>query len=363
MSDLHLRPPIEIVPPERVTPEWITQALRQRGVDAVVERATMESVGTGQVAEARRFHLTYRGVPSPQAPASLVGKFPSTDAVAVETGKKMKLYRAEVMFYRELAHRARIRTPFPYVAEISEDDDFVLLFEDLAPATVGDQMRGCTVDEARRALAEASMLHAAFWNDQELAKHPWLSIPPGAQGLYTTELIESSWAYFKKTYPGALEPEVAHVCEKYVRNHAWWNRPRQPPKVFSHNDFRPDNMMFPPDGGRIAVVDWQTSSFLGTGMDPAYFLGAVFPREVRRAHERELLRGYHDDLLRYGVSGYDFDHLMNDYRHYSFAQLAVAIAATVIVKRTERGDRLFIHMITGAAHQALDNRALDLFPE
>ena len=98
-------------------------------------------------------------------------------------------------------------------------------------------------------------------------------------------------------------------------------------------------------------------------MDPAYFLGAIFSPEVRRANEQELLRGYHDDLLKYGVQGYDFEHLMNDYRHYSFAQLAVAIAATVIVKRTERGDRLFIHMITGAGHQVLDNRALDLLPD
>ena len=354
---------IEIVPPEGITTRWMTEALRSRGVDAAVAEIAMEPVGTGQVAEARRFHLQYRGTVPPDAPRSVVGKFPSTDPVAVETGKTLKLYRAEVMFYRELAARARIRTPMAYVAEISDSDDFVLLFEDLAPAVVGDQMRGCTVDEARRALAEAAKLHAAFWNDTELTKQSWLSIPQGAQGLYTTELIESSWTYFKKTYDGRLAPDVVDVCEKYVRNHAYWNRPRPLPKCFSHNDFRPDNMMFSADGERVAVVDWQTSSFLGTGMDTAYFLGAIFDREVRRANEKALLREYHADLVAYGVEGYDFDHLMNDYRHYSFAQLAVAIAATVIVKRTERGDRLFMHMITGAAHQALDNEALDLLPD
>ena len=36
-----------------------------------------------------------------------------------------------------------------------------------------------------------------------------------------------------------------------------------------------------PDG-RIAVVDWQTSNFLGSGMDVAYFLGGAFPREFRQ---------------------------------------------------------------------------------
>src|SRR5437762_3219866 len=95
--------PIEIVSPEGVTPAWMTEALRSREVDAAVADLVMESVGTGQVAEARRFHLKYRGAPPPDAPRSVVGKFPSTDPVAVETGKTMRLYRAEVMFYRELA--------------------------------------------------------------------------------------------------------------------------------------------------------------------------------------------------------------------------------------------------------------------
>ena len=97
-------------------------------------------------------------------------------------------------------------------------------------------------------------------------------------------------------------------------------------------------------------------------MDVAYFLGGAFDRETRRAHEAELLHGYHDDLIASGVKDYSFDHLMADYRHYSFAVLAVAIAATVIVKQTERGDHLFMKMVTDGAYQALDNDALDVLP-
>ena len=93
-----------------------------------------------------------------------------------------------------------------------------------------------------------------------------------------------------------------------------------------------------------------------------HFLGGAFDRATRRAVERDLLADYHADLLAQGVSDYGFEDLMADYRHYSFAVLVVAIAATVIVKQTERGDRLFMKMVTDGAYQALDNDALDALP-
>ena len=354
---------IAVVAPEQVTPEWMTQALRARDIDVRVRSLRMDQVGTGQLGETRRFHIEYEGTPAPGAPSSLVGKFPSANATAAESGKTMGFYRSEVMFYRELAHRAKIRTPAVYVAEIDQANDFTLLFEDLAPARQGDQFKGCTLEEARKALKEAAMLHAAFWNDRELMAQPWLYVPEGAQGFYTTELIERSWDHINKHYTAYLTPEFKLVGDKYVKNHAYWNRPRDFPKTFSHCDFRPDNMLFGGPNDRICVVDWQTSNFLGTGMDVAYFLSGIFDRETRKANERELLKGYHEDLLALGVKDYSFHHLLRDYAHYSFAVIAVAIAATLIVKRTERGDKMLMHMALGGALQALDNDALDDLPD
>jgi len=354
--------PIAVLPPEAVTAQWLTAALAQRGIDARIAGFRMETVGTGQLGETRRFHLEYAGAPPAGAPASVVGKFSSANPVARESGRTMGWYRAEVMFYQKLAARARIRTPLPYVAELDDAGDFVLLFEDLAPAQQGDQMRGCTPDEARAALAEAAMLHSTFWNDRELMQQPWLYVPEGSQGFYSTELVERSWDHVQKNYQGFLSPEIAACCDRYVRNHAYWNRPRPFPKTYSHCDFRPDNMMFGGADGRVALVDWQTGGFVGSGMDVAYFLSGCFERDTRRRYERVLLQGYHDDLLKYGVKDYSFDHLMDDYRHYSFAVITVALTATVVVKRTERGDRMLMHMVIGGAQQALDNHALDLLP-
>ncbi|MEQ8494678.1 MAG: phosphotransferase, partial [Gammaproteobacteria bacterium] len=329
---------LPVVGPQGVTPDWITAALNNKGIDARVSAVSAETVGTGQLGETRRFLLDYARTPPADAPRTLVGKFPSDNETAANTGKQMGFYRSELMFYRELAHRTAINTPAVYAAELAPDNDFVLLLEDLAPAVQGDHMQGCSVEEARMALGEAALLHGAFWDDAELAAQPWLYVPEGAQGFYTTELMESSWAHFEQTYAHRMDPEVIAVCDKFVRHHAAWNAPRPAPKCFSHNDFRVDNMLF--GGPRIAIVDWQTSNYLGTGMDVAYFLGGAFERATRRAVEQDLLREYHAALLAAGVENYDFEHLMSDYRHYSFAVLVVAIAATVIVKPTERGDRL-----------------------
>lgn len=353
---------MQILAPTEVTAEWLTRALAQRDIDAQVADFDIEQVGTGQLGETRRFHLRYAGTPAPEAPATVVGKFPSDTANARESGRSMGFYRSELMFYRELAHRAQIKTPFVYVAEIDDINDFVLLFEDMAPATPGNHMEGMTLEQVYAALAEAARLHSAFWNDTELMNQDWCYVPEGAQGFYTTAQLEESWDYFKKTYPGRLAPEVFDVCERFVACHADWNKPRDFPKTFSHNDFRADNMLFPHNGGRITTVDWQTSAFLGSGMDVAYLLGGALDRQTLRTNEEALLRRYHEDLAARGVSGYSFEQLYADYRHYSFAVLVVAIVATVIVKRTERGDELFMRMITDGAYQAIDSGAVDELP-
>lgn len=346
---------------DQITAAWLSAALQNKGIDATVTDFGIEGVGTGQLGETKRFLLRYQGTPPPAAPRTLVGKFPSDNAVAAATGRDLGFYRSEVMFYRELAHRAQIHTPKVYVAELDVDNgDFVLLLEDMAPSRAGDHMQGCSVADGEKALREAAMLHAAFWDDTELERQPWLYVPPGAQGFYTTELLESSWDFFVANYTAQMDPEVMKVCEKFVRCHGAWNAPRTAPKCFSHNDFRVDNMLFGAD--RICVVDWQTSAYLGSGMDVAYFLGSAFDRDTRKAVERDLLQEYLEQLHSRGVQNYNFDHLMADYRHYSFAVLVVAIAATVIVKKTERGDRLFMKMVTDGAYQAIDNDAVDALP-
>ncbi len=91
----------------------------------------------------------------------MVGKFTAADETSRATGVAMRTSEVEVRFYQEVAPTLGVRTPRCYHADVDPATaEFVLILEDLAPARVGDQVAGCTVDEAALALTELAALHA-----------------------------------------------------------------------------------------------------------------------------------------------------------------------------------------------------------
>ena len=156
---------IPILRPEAVTPDWLTAVLAQGGVEARVAGFTAKPVGTGQIGQSVKFTLDYARAGT-NAPASLVGKFPAPGEESRGTGVALGNYIREANFYNHLAPTALIATPKCYFADVDpETSEFVLMMEDLAPAEQGDQLRGCTLHQARLALYEAANLHASHWND------------------------------------------------------------------------------------------------------------------------------------------------------------------------------------------------------
>ena len=113
---------------------------------------------------------------------------------------------------------------------------------------------------------------------------------------------------------------------------------------------------------RVVVVDWQTVG-LGPGVtDLSYLLGASLRPDTRRRHERALVERYVDGLKGHGV-GERVDDVWEDYRRYAFGGLIMAVVASTLVRRTDRGDEMFITMADRHAQQALDLGSLDLLAE
>ena len=123
----------------------------------------------------------------------------------------------------------------------------------------------------------------------------------------------------------------------------------------THADYRLDNLLFGLDPGtaEVTVVDWQTAA-VGIGpADVAYFLGAGLLPEVRRTHERDLVARYAAGLRAAGIDVVD-DAIWEGYVLGSAGGYLMAIIASQIVERTERGDDMFVAMATRHASQIVD---------
>jgi aminoglycoside phosphotransferase (APT) family kinase protein len=139
------------------------------------------------------------------------------------------------------------------------------------------------------------------------------------------------------------------------------------PWTVQHCDYRLDNLLFgPPEAGSelatVTVVDWQTVAH-GPGLaDLSYFLGAGLSVEDRRAHEKQLVGRYADAMAAAGVPGLSFDVCWEGYRRHAFAGLIMAIGASMLVTRTDRGDDMFMAMANRHGRHALDVDAEALIP-
>jgi hypothetical protein len=348
---------IPILEPDAITPGWLTSVLRAGGVSAKVEGFKATRVGTGQIGQSIRFDLSYADR-ADGAPASIVGKFPAPEPESRATGAALGNYIREVNFYKFLAPTALIATPKCYFADVDPATSaFVLMMEDLAPAEQGDQLKGCTLEQARLAVVEAAKLHASHWNDSAIEELAWVSgtRAAGAVGSADPNALKGLWQAFCARYGDRITPDARRVGEVLTANFDVYESYYRGPKSLVHIDYRPDNMMFATAaGGRpVTVLDWQSLAF-GCGVtDVTYFLAGALSREDRRRLEQELLREYREKLHELGVD-YPFDRLWRDYRSRAFALFLVAFYASVLVTQTARGDDMFMAMIQSATDQIMD---------
>jgi hypothetical protein len=349
-----------IIGPEDVDAAWLTEALRESGaiVDAAVVSFTATPVGTGQVGHNVRFTLTY-DQREPTAPATVVAKFPSPDETSRNTGVAIGNYEKEARFYRDLVGRVDIRTPYCHRVELDESTRLAtLLMDDLAPAEQGDQIMGCSVDDAALVVDQMPALHAPLWGDPALHEIGWLGVPSADGAQMVAGFYQSLWPGFCERYGDRISSDVRELGERFGASLASWaGRRARGPLTLVHGDFRLDNILFGPgpDGERtVTVVDWQTPA-LGIGTDDlAYFLGAGLVPDVRRAVEEGLVRRYHEGLLARGVDGYTWDECWEDYRRFSFSGLQMAVIASMIVRADDRGDEMFLAMAERHTAQVLD---------
>ena len=231
--------------------------------------------------------------------------------------------------------------------------------EDLAPGEQGNQLTGCSVDDAALALEQAAKLHGPSWGMSTLSDHALLSPGDPAEKTQQLKMIYTMvLPAFLERYSHRLPDEYIAVIEAMADKLDRYQEINKGPNSLVHLDFRLDNMMF---GGphKITVVDWQSIA-LGCGvMDVSYFLGTSLLTASRLDNEEYLLKFYLDVLSSYKID-LDWNECWHYYRAYAPSGLIMAVIASMIVGETERGNDMFMAMATRSCQQIIELETLEL---
>ncbi|MDT5278966.1 MAG: hypothetical protein QOJ20_161 [Mycobacterium sp.] len=341
--------------PTDVTSDWLSAVLT-----ADVKEVDITPIGTGQTGATYRVSATY--ATDGALPPTFAIKLPAQDDSVRE---RVALgYLSEVEFYTDVADRVRIPVPGCFYSDITDaGTDFVLVLADLAPAVQGDQIAGCTPQEAQLAVEALAGLHGPSWCDRAWLDLPTIVMPkPGdeaaAKGLGDVSKMAADITIDK--LGERMSAEDRETLTAAMGSVTPWLLAEPERFALMHGDYRLDNMLFDPDRTRVTVVDWQT---MGVGLparDLAYFTATSLASEVRSEIEDDLVRRYHEALLGYRVADYDADTCWRDYRLGVIQAPLITGLGFAFAASTERGDEMILTMLHRGCRAIRDLGTLDL---
>ncbi|MEM7020322.1 MAG: phosphotransferase, partial [Pseudomonadota bacterium] len=322
-----------------INKEWLTEALRENGIirqESVIDFSHhMIGAEAGFNGDVAILQLQYSD-PHTEAPESMVLKIPTASKNRIQ-GQTMGLYEKEIRFYRDLNPLLNIRSPAHYYSalDIADDPDvvlermqglnklpmwliavltklarwliaktprrYVLLIEDLSGYRIGDQMQGCSDEDARRVLRAIASLHGQFWESEQLASMSWI-MPVTLTSKIIHMIFLQSIGKFRAANEYQLSDRQGQIIDWVTENGiALTEKLGEEPATLLHGDVRLDNICFDDDSQDVLLFDWQTMQRGPAGMDLAYFLSAAMPIEADESRINALIAFYHGQLQANGV--------------------------------------------------------------
>tara|TARA_R110000824_G_scaffold61807_3_gene164031 strand:- start:9783 stop:10823 length:1041 start_codon:yes stop_codon:yes gene_type:complete len=337
-------------------PEEFEKAFIERVFDATpgsLKSLTHEPVGTGQVCDSYRFTCDWS---EGNHPATFIAKCPSADPVSRGAAAIFHLYDMEVGWYRDIADNCGALCPKSYHADIADNQqEFVLLLEDMAPASQGDQLAGASLIQVETTLSEAAALHNVQ-PEGGFESHRWLHHGEG-NSEFLKNTLPNGYPVFRERFSTLLSSDILDLGQELINRLNTYVAHDPLELAITHGDMRLDNILFHQDDRIAALVDWQTCSLGNPANDVAYLIGTSFADPaVRREQEEDLVRAYLSQRLKPPA----FKAFWQEYRRHAFSGFIMAINASLHVEQTERGDRMFAAMAERPAQMALDLDSLSL---
>jgi aminoglycoside phosphotransferase (APT) family kinase protein len=199
---------------------------------------------------------------------------------------------------------------------------FMLLLEDLRDreAVFPAVETEISLAQMRSMIDQYASLHARYWNHPEFGRSlSWLEdhTRGAIHDLFTSDMVAGFAEYqvastqFKQERLERIRvrPNELHEQFQRVQTHQ-----RSLPQTICHGDAHIGNTYLLP-GDQAGLLDWQLSARGFCMHDISYIIATGFSLVARRAHERELLAYYREQLLIRGVErAPSMDDLWLEYR-------------------------------------------------
>jgi hypothetical protein len=337
--------------PERLddlTSEWLTGVLREQGHlteggEVVAVEREILGEGEGFMGTIARLRLSYAGA---EGPASVVAKIPRLENRAF--GELVGVYERESCFYEEFSEGLPVALPHLYLSRfdrhaVSDRQKrtlslanrlpqralpritrvalwsagrrkrrYILLLEDLGDAAPGDQLAGTDAEGCATVLRSIAKLHATYWQSPALEDRYWL-VPLAGDSRVRHSMFLEMRGVFRERHPELFDEEFERVVGWVSENgvETIERMQEEAPETLVHGDLRLDNLAFR-DGDPV-FFDWQAIRRGPAAFDIAWFLSGASDG-ITPGDETELLRTYHAELEKLGVSNYPFEAFERHYR-------------------------------------------------
>jgi len=357
--------------PLDITADWLTAVLRAEGAlpahSRVVDFAS-EPIGEGVGLLGSLVRVTPRYAPgAADGPRSLIGKFSTDNLGNRAVGMAFDIYRREIGFYTRVAPKLPGVAPRCYAADYNAASGAgVLLLEDLGDYRMGDQVEGCTADDAAKLIALVAPMHAKYWGR---TASPALQFAPAIDGAMQVEGfsygVAAGWDPCAECFGHVIAPEILSRKDAFVAAVPPLSRMMAAPvQTLVHGDLRLDNVMFGrnPTHRPAVAIDWIVTFSAGVH-DLAYLFGQNLQLEARRTHERKLVEHYAVLLAGYGVEDYSVEQAWQDYLSallYIFTY-GVVIAGT-LDRSNARAFKMMEQLLARASAAVIDHDLLGRLP-
>lgn len=251
-----------------------------------------------------RINISY-SVPDATGPASIIAKFPSRNL-----RESPAFSYTEARFYLHKMHRTSvIEVPEVYYCRFDEvTGNCCLLLEDLSACRFVKQIVGCSEEQALLAIREIAKLHGTWWNRVLPADLSWIKpVSSSYPGNFCSYRIRS----YRGEWPAILENLMPVLVERLDVLRA---RLSSAPYTVVHGDFHSQNICFSKHEDKLTLIDFQFVQQATGMLDIARFMATSLHTDLRRSVEQRLLRAYLSCLEAQGISNYDADSCVNDFR-------------------------------------------------